>query len=210
VNNWIAEESAGITGVVSCHGLIARNLIVSSGSNLISCSGVIENNLMVDSEGTGLLRCSGLIRNNTVHGNAGTGLQECVGEIVNCIVWGNGTQIAESSTPEHSCIQDWTGGGVGNISEAPQFVDSARGDFHQMPSSPCIDAGASVEVAVDFDGDARPFDGTDEARGDGSDFDMGADEFVEIRAPHVLAHILGVIRLTGEDFDAGDVVRLGE
>jgi hypothetical protein len=59
------------------------------------------------------------------------------------------------------------------------LADPANGDFHLQPASPCIDAGCNVSgLAVDFEGDARPYDGTLNPRGDGSDFDIGADEFM--------------------------------
>lgn len=125
--------------------------------------------------------------NNTIINNIADirsgGLIACTGTILNNIVWGNkapaGSQIDQSSIPEYCCIQDWEGGGVGNISVDPQFVDPENGDFRLLPTSPCIDAGAYVsEVATDFWGDPRGLDGTLEPRGDGSNFDIGADEFL--------------------------------
>jgi len=78
--------------------------------------------------------------------------------------------------------------------ENPQLIDPAGGDFHIRSTSPCVDAGrvwaagwlgGSLPVEVpaepeDIDGDARPFDGTSEPLGDGSDFDIGADEWVGV------------------------------
>ena len=59
------------------------------------------------------------------------------------------------------------------------MVDPANGDFHLLPASPCIDAGGHIEgLTEDFEGDARGYDGSAEPRGDGSDFDIGADEFI--------------------------------
>jgi hypothetical protein len=45
----------------------------------------------------------------------------------------------------------------GNISAPPRLVDVAGGDFHELPSSPTIDAGVSspADGALDFDGNAR-------------------------------------------------------
>ena len=65
-----------------------------------------------------------------------------------------------------------------NIDADPQFVDALGGDYHLRPDSPCIDAGTSVSLTTDFEGDPRPYDATSELRGDGSDFDIGADEFI--------------------------------
>ena len=86
-----------------------------------------------------------------------------------------------STIPQYSCIQDWAGGGTGNISDYPQLVNPANGDFHLLASSPCIDTGGFVVgLTEDFEGDPRPYDAVIwESRGDGSDFDIGADEFAE-------------------------------
>jgi hypothetical protein len=63
--------------------------------------------------------------------------------------------------------------GIGNFDADPLFVDSAAGDLHLQPGSPCIDAGDPGFVpdpdAVDIDGDPRLV---------GPAVDVGADEFV--------------------------------
>jgi len=97
-------------------------------------------------------------------GNAfGGGLFDCDGPITNCIIRNNvaedgGDQLYESSTPTYSCIQDWTGSGIGNIDTNPFFADLGNGDYHLKSqsgrwdpnseswvlddvTSPCIDAG---------------------------------------------------------------------
>ncbi|MCX7767377.1 MAG: hypothetical protein N2246_11795, partial [Candidatus Sumerlaeia bacterium] len=79
----------------------------------------------------------------------------------------------------YSCIQDWTEGGTGNISLNPRLSDPEQGDFHLLADSPCIDAGCFIPgLTTDFEGDARPVDVVSEPRGDGSNYDIGADEFV--------------------------------
>ena len=78
----------------------------------------------------------------------------------------------ESSQPRFSCIQDWTGGGEGNITADPRFADLTIGNFHLGATSPCIDAGTPVMgLMVDIDGNSRPL---------GFGFDIGADEFVPV------------------------------
>ena len=88
----------------------------------------------------------------------------------NCILWGNsdsgGTdesaQICEG-TPSinYCCVQGWTGnlGGVGNIGDAPLFVDgdgpdgvfgTEDDDLRVSPGSPCIDAGDNDAVPADY------------------------------------------------------------
>ena len=65
------------------------------------------------------------------------------------------------------------------------FAGPAKDNFHLTASSPCIDAGCNVpDLSFDFEGDARPYDAVSEPRGDGSDFDIGADEFI----PHPIRH----------------------
>ena len=72
--------------------------------------------------------------------------------------------------------EESTGGvvanGTGNQPTAPLFVNAAAGDYHQLLSSPTVNAGTSDSLlgAVDFDGDPRAH---------GSAPDIGADEWVE-------------------------------
>jgi hypothetical protein len=74
---------------------------------------------------------------------------------------------------------DTDGQGTGSASASPtnqlllppQFVDARGGDFHQLPTSPTIDAGFDSPGAngpLDFEGDARIL---------GTKTDIGADEF---------------------------------
>jgi len=51
-------------------------------------------------------------------------------------------------------------------------------DYHLRSDSPCIDAGCLISgLTEDFEGDPRPINGTIQVRGDGSDYDIGADEY---------------------------------
>jgi putative surface-exposed virulence protein len=186
-------------GLFSCTGTIQNNIIsgnsaigtYSTGGALSHCHGIIQNNIIcgnLAAAGGGLCLCDGTIQNNTICMNSansrGGGLYNSNGIIRNCILWQNAApvnaQLDTCSTPSYSCIQDWNGGGVGNISLDPRLVDPATDNFHLQPTSPCIDAGCYIAgLTQDFDGDARPYDGTSEPRGDGSDFDIGADECME-------------------------------
>lgn len=194
--NTTPNSSSHRAGISFSNGTIEGNAIfgnytLASGAGISRCDGVIRNNLVYENYAArgaaALSNCNGLIYNNTIVNNRtdtiGAGLLTCNGTIENNILWGNeaatGPQIHQSTLPEYCCIQDWEGGGVGNISVDPQFVDPENGDFRLLPTSPCIDAGAYVsEVATDFWGDPRGLDGTLEPRGDGSNFDIGADEFL--------------------------------
>ncbi len=191
-NNTIYENSGGISG---CDGTIQNNTIHgNSGRGIYGCDGTIQNNAIYENFGGGLHHCYGNIQNNIIYGNTadypGGGLASCKGTIRNCIIWQNtaptGAQVDNyCATPSYSCIQDWVGGGTGNILDNPELVDPTSGDFHLQPNSPCIDAGENVPgLTQDFEGDPRPYDAvTWESRGDGSDFDIGADEFIGTAVP---------------------------
>ena len=195
--NLIAFNTAGNSpGIIECDGHIVQNIICNNwvdgnnGGAITSCDGLISNNLVYNNraESSGSIGgCDGVIVNNTVVFNHADlwcgGILLCNGTILNNIVWGNTAseeaQFADSSVPSFSCIQDWTGGGEGNISLDPQFIDPANGDFHLLSTSPCIDAGAFLAtVTEDYWGDLRGLDGVEEERGDGSNYDIGADEFL--------------------------------
>ncbi len=187
--NTISGNSASYWGggLYDCNGTVWNNIISGNsadiGGGLYACNGIIQNNIISANSarlGGGLRACDGTIQNNTIWGNAGQygGLYGCKGYIRNCIIWLNSSQLYDCATPSFSCIQNWTGGGIRNISSDPLLVDPGNGDFHLQPNSPCIDAGRYIDGLIeDFEDDLRPYDGTSEPRGDGSDFDIGADEF---------------------------------
>jgi hypothetical protein len=141
-------------GIAYCDGLVEKNRIVGNlarhGGGLSRCNGTIRNNVIVgnsaEQNGGGLHLCGGTVELNTVVRNfasLGGGLDSCRGVIRNCIIWGNGggSQLCDCSVPDYSCIGSWTGGGTGNLSYNPYFVDAAHGDYHLTSWSPCIDAG---------------------------------------------------------------------
>jgi len=75
----------------------------------------------------------------------------------------------------------------------PMFMDPDAGNYRLVAGSPAIDTGANFgsptdssgnpyDISVDLDGNSRPMDGDGlgvGSTGDGSDYDMGAFEFVE-------------------------------
>jgi hypothetical protein len=104
--------------------------------------------------------------------------------VTNCIFWGFGDPIWNSGTSAPTVTFSVVPySGTGNIWEDPTFVDSVNGDFHLLPSSPCIDAGDNSPPALpttDIDGDNRRIDDpevVDTGYGTPPIVDMGADEF---------------------------------
>jgi parallel beta-helix repeat protein len=117
---------------------------------------------------------------STIADNANYGLYRNGGTMTakSCIIWGNGDDLNGASAT-YSDIEDGDAG-TGNISQNPLFVNPAVDDYHLQSSSPCIDYGADVPGTnddYDFDGDSRPYDMGGVSGGDGSEKDMGADEY---------------------------------
>ena len=184
-DNTISENTTELDGCLTfCSGAIYSNVIIAnsthSGGALFQCDGEVRSNLIAGNSasywGGGAYNCDGRLLNNTIVANtAATGgaLARCDGEIVNCIIYenvttGGGPQISNSSDPTYSCIQDWHGGGEGNLALAPQFVDPngpdnnfstyPDNDYRLLPDSPCVDVGANSVLTppgLDLDGNLR-------------------------------------------------------
>jgi hypothetical protein len=128
------------------YNTITRNS-AESGGGLFGCHASIYNNIIAANVaapggGGGLYDCSEFTL-NTICGNSGAAIADCNGWISNCIVWGNlgGSLLPGCAVPWYCCIEGWTGGGEGNITCYPYFVDAPGGDYHLTSWSPCIDAG---------------------------------------------------------------------
>ena len=207
--NLIEEnEGNGGGGLSNCLATfiqynVIRNNIARNGAGLNACGGIIQNNLIYNNTATefdgggindvGFYDTPPIIQNNIIVGNhatfgffgAGSGAAVFLSTIRNCIIWGNtsddGVQYAGDSIPSYCDIEGWTGGGEGNFSLDPRFVDAMNFNFRLLPGSPCIDTGSSATLFLDFDGNPRPLDGDGQgagSTGDGSDYDIGAFEFV--------------------------------
>jgi len=155
-----AQEGGGVydSGAPFLNNKVSGNSASEDGGGLAGCHGTLQNNLIASNSaqrGGGLAYCDGTIQNNTIVNNSaagaksvGGGLAFCYGAIRNCVVWentaeGSGNQTYKSDGVSFSCIQDWAGGGPGNISDNPLFADTSVDDYHLQEGSLCIDAGAN-------------------------------------------------------------------
>ncbi len=153
------------------HGIARGAGVYAEGASLANNT-VLDNN----AAGTGGSGDGGGPSGSSVAEGAG-GRADSLSLVTNTIFWGNSPDQLQGYSPGNVNYCDIAGGvsgGVGNILTDPSFVASYR----LSPASPCIDAGGSVALTTDFEGDTRPVNGTSEPRGDGSDFDIGADEYV--------------------------------
>lgn len=154
-------------------------------SDLANCE-IVGNNIGTGSGGG--IACWGAeatVSNCTITGNPGYGIWctsggSAVGK--NCILWNPGPETSGSVSLTYSCVENGYSG-TGNISSTPGFIlpwNGSDADVHLLSTSPCIDSGGSItDVTDDIDGDARPYKAvTWETRGDGSGYDMGADEYM--------------------------------
>jgi hypothetical protein len=162
---------------------------------------VITGNHAYRGGGLSFIQGEPTIINSTICGNraeeaGGIFLIWTAEAISNCILWGNVAtyepQVHPGTNTTYSCVQDWVGGGPGNIFEDPCLADLGywdtngtpddadddfwvQGDYHILPASPCIEAGDpnhnNDPNQTDIDNEPRVFAGR---------IDMGADEFVPV------------------------------
>ena len=151
-----------------------EGVVLGTGGGLYDCGGIIINCIIARNtagDGGGLAYCSAAIINCTIvnnlagddQGASGGGLYQCSGPIINSIIWNNtawwsGDQLYDSSIPIYSCIQDWTGGGTGNINSDPLFADVPNDDYHlkseygrwEPPETILNDNGTPTDPNDDF------------------------------------------------------------
>jgi hypothetical protein len=124
--------------------------------------------------GGGAFICT--LNNCTLTGNLalGGGGGAFYGALNNCIVFYNSVRLAGGNFYEgflnHCCTSPLPPDGVGNFTNAPLFVDQARGNLRLRANSPCINSGrnAFAPAGLDLDGLPRIVGGT---------VDVGAYEF---------------------------------
>jgi hypothetical protein len=95
------------------------------------------------------------LNNCTVTGNSGYGGWWGV-NFNNCIVYFNSDTNGPYTTLNYCCTTPMPTNGVGNITNAPLFVDYAGGNLRLQSNSPCINTGNNVFVSGTTDLDGRP------------------------------------------------------
>jgi len=194
-DNYIHDNAAGRGGgMLGCSPNIERNRILGNtaqqyGGGLYNCHADIWNNVIAgNSAGTNggaMSSVLGSVMHNTIYGNSagvvGGGFIGSPPDALNHnIFWANTAptdpQISGSALPHFSVVQDWTGGGIDNITDDPLIYSPSTGDFHLFYGSPAIDAGVTSVVGTDYDVESRPI---------GSNPDIGMDEFLDTDGDHM-------------------------
>jgi len=145
----------------------------ASGSTLNNCI-IVGNSSGVEGGGGGA--STSTLSNCTLTGNsAGTGGGATSSSLNNCILYYNSDAFGYANhagcTFNYSCTTPAPGSGVGNITNAPLFVDTnGWSNLRLQSNSPCINAGNNASVATNTDLDGRP-------RIVGGVVDMGAYEY---------------------------------
>jgi hypothetical protein len=224
-NNSVQSENGGGADGSTLEGcIVTANHAYNTGGGANSCT---LDNCVISFNGGGdgaggvedcmLTNCS--VAENSSYGGTGGGDASAFN---NCILYDNGSAYGGANFNDNNCVLNYScttplpTNGVGNLTNAPQFVNEAGGDFHLQSGSPCINAGnnSCVVSTVDLDGNQRIVEGT---------VDMGAYEFQSL-APFVLIQsdntntvpgvalnfsgtiVHGVARETSWDFGDGTVV----
>jgi len=191
-NCVIIGNSGGFGGGVS--GGTLRNCRViwnvgmlgggASGSDLANC--LVTGNISRYDAG-GVYSCN--LANCTVTANSAAA-QGGGGEsstFVNCIVYGNQPDnYYYQFNFNFSCTIPLPETGVGNVTNAPAFVDASAGDFRLAQGSPCINSGNNTQAPIgpDLWNGIRLIDGT---------VDMGAYEFPTATPIRIVPASCGVL-----------------
>jgi len=189
IGNTATAHGGGMRYGVAYNCTISGNTATGSGGGRFS--GTSVNCLIIGNTALGTLGGGGLYfgaaQNCTISDNTATsGGGMKLGTADNCIIWYNTASTSndvDSVALNHTCSPGATHGSVGNITNAPAFMDQLEGDYRLAAGSPCIDSGTNAywNNTTDLDGNPRILNGT---------VDMGAYEFVE--PPETLDHFVAL------------------
>lgn len=176
--NWAWDAGGGAFACALENCLVIGNLANGGGGTFL---GTLNNSLIVSNSanfagGT----VSGTLNNCTITGNSAydtIGGAYC-GLLNNSIVQHNSAPtepdyLFDGEFPglmNYCCVTPLPSTGVGNITNAPLFLDIAETDLRLSPNSPCINAGTNYYSTGPSDLDGNP-------RIVGSTVDMGAYEY---------------------------------
>ena len=168
VQNCYINENAAITdgGGLYCYGSQVKNCIIMGNSASRSAGGVLCNKGMIQN-------CT-IVENSAIQYFGGGVVCYEGGTVINSILWNNSNAnvLSSRSFNYYNCIENWENLVNGIITNKPEFIDAAAGDYRLKSFSPCINAGTNMSwmwTATDLDGNPRITDGT---------VDMGAYEYL--------------------------------
>ena len=153
-NGW-AAQGGGVycefTSAVLSNCVLTGNSTANNGFGGGAYGGTLNNCTLtgnsVANNGIGGGACVCTLNNRTLTGNSGGGAAGCT--LNNCIVYFNtatsGANYDSSSTLKYCCTTPLPGG-IGNITNAPLFVDYASGNLRLQSNSPCINSGGNAYV----------------------------------------------------------------
>jgi PKD repeat protein len=160
------EGGGGAYGSTLCNCVLTGNSTEGSGGG--AYAGTLSGCTLADNAagngGGGVY--SGTLNNCTLTGNSADydGGGALGGTLNNCIVYFNtATNSANYAGTEwnpvalnYCCTTPLPSNGLGNITNAPLFVDAANGNCRLQSNSPCINAGNNAYVTGDTDLDGTP------------------------------------------------------
>ena len=171
---WIGYYGGGAANSILYRCTLIGNSASDQGGGAFDCT--LNSCLLIGNSAAYEGAAQGTLNNCSVVSNSAsiTGGGTIYGTLNNCIMYYNSAPVGANHSGEailnYSCTSPLPTNGVGNITNAPRFVDAAAGDYRLRADSPCINAGrnAYAPTCQDLDGNPRITGGTS---------DLGAYEF---------------------------------